>query len=137
MKPTVVRRCMDSIGVGRYSSPTRRERLIPCPTMKLNVLVLVVIMRQINTVLSMLLLVLLAACGGGSGEGAINVPIIGQSSASPDDVVKQFLENWKAGNFDAMYAALSPQSQQFYSDAVFKTAYQDAATALNLADISY
>ncbi len=99
---------------------------------------LVADMQRIKTIISIFLLALLTACGGGgSGEAAINVPVIGQTSRSPQDVVKQFLEDWKAKKYDAMYAALSPQSQEFYSSVVFQTAYENAASALNLSDIAY
>jgi penicillin-binding protein 2 len=97
---------------------------------------LVVDMR-LHKFLSILLLALLAACSGTGGEGAIALPVIGQTSRGPEDVVKQFLDDWKAKNYAAMYAALSPQSQQFYTEAVFQTAYEDALNAINLSDMTY
>ncbi len=93
---------------------------------------------RLNKLLCLALLVLLAACSGaGGGAPAIAVPILSQASSGPEDVVKGFLDNWNAGNFPAMYAALSPQSQGYYSSSVFQAAYQDAAKAINFNKIAY
>src|SRR5262245_10419530 len=93
---------------------------------------------QLKRLFSLAFLIVLAACsGGGSGEAPINVPLISRSTGGPDEVVKQFLEDWKAANYPAMYAALSPQSQEFYPQPVFQTAYQDAVSAINFNDLTY
>ncbi len=80
---------------------------------------------------------MVAACAGGTtSEVGLAAPIL-QSVQAPEEVVKSFLDDWKAGNFDSMYAALSPQSQSNYSFPVFKTLYEDAATAISLSDLNY
>jgi penicillin-binding protein 2 len=79
-----------------------------------------------------------AACSGGGSTSEIGLaaPIL-QAAQSPEDVVKTFLDAWKAGKYEDMYAALSPQSQSLYAFPVFKKSYEDAAAALSLTEISY
>lgn len=90
------------------------------------------------SLLTIVLLVLLAACGGTSSpsaSGGIVVPLL--QAASPEDVAKRFLDNWKSANYEAMYAALSPPSQQEYTFPVFQKIYQDAMTKIAASDIGY
>ncbi len=79
-----------------------------------------------------------AACGtnGSTSEIGLAAPIL-QAAQSPEDVVKTFLDAWKAGKYEDMYAALSPQSQSAYAFPVFKKSYEDAASALSLSGIDY
>ena len=83
--------------------------------------------RRKLTVLTILLLTFLAACGGASSPsgGSSIVPIL-QGAAPPEDVAKKFLDNWKVANYQAMYADLSAPSQQEYTFPVFQKIYQDA-----------
>jgi cell division protein FtsI/penicillin-binding protein 2 len=78
------------------------------------------------------------ACSGSSRPSEIGLaaPIL-QVSQSPEDAVRTFLDAWKATNYDNMYAALSPQSQSAYPLPVFKTSYEDAASAISLSGIEY
>src|SRR3982751_3226509 len=94
--------------------------------------------RRKLTVLMTLLLTFLAACGGPSSQngGSGIVPIL-QGIASPEDVAKKFLENWKTANYQAMYGDLSPQSQQEYTFPVFQTLYQDAMSTIAPDQIAY
>lgn len=94
--------------------------------------------RRRLTVLTILLLTFLAACGGTSSPsgGSSIVPIL-QVSASPEDVAKKFLDNWKVANYQAMYADLSAPSQQEYTFPVFQKIYQDAMSKIAPDQITY
>src|SRR3982751_38577 len=94
--------------------------------------------RRKLTVLMTLLLTFLAACGGPSSQngGSGIVPIL-QGIASPEDVAKGFLDNWKTANYQAMYGNLSPQSQQEYTFPVFQKIYQDAMGKIAPDQITY
>ncbi len=94
--------------------------------------------RRKLTVFTILLLVLLAACGGASSPsgGSSIVPIL-QGSASPEDVAKKFLDNWKVANYQAMYSDLSVPSQQEYTFPVFQKIYQDAMEKIAPDQITY
>lgn len=86
-----------------------------------------------------ILLSLLAACaagGDGSGAAGIEVPIL-QGPKSPDQVVAEFLDNWKAANYQAMYAGLSSISQGAYTLPVFQKIYEEAMTEIGASDITY
>ncbi|MEO8607073.1 MAG: penicillin-binding transpeptidase domain-containing protein [Chloroflexota bacterium] len=80
----------------------------------------------------------LAACSGAGSTSEIGLaaPIL-QASQSPEDVVKTFLDAWKAVKYEDMYAALSPQSQSAYAFPVFKKSYEDAAGAISLSAVDY
>ncbi len=80
----------------------------------------------------------MTACSGGGAPSEIGLaaPIL-QISQSPEDTVRNFLDAWKAGNYDTMYAALSQQSQSAYPLPIFKTSYEDASNALSLSGIEY
>lgn len=95
--------------------------------------------RKITFCMTFLLLIFMAACGGTSspnGGSSLVVPIL-QASASPEDVAKTFLDNWKAANYEAMYAALSVRSQQEYTFPVFQKIYQDAMDKIAPNNIIY
>jgi len=79
-----------------------------------------------------------AACSGNgaASEVGIAAPIL-QAAQAPEDVVKIFLDAWKAGRYEEMYAALSPQSQGLYTFPVFKASYEEAANAISLSGIEY
>jgi penicillin-binding protein 2 len=64
-------------------------------------------------------------------------PALAQSSQSPAEVVEDYLKGWNAQNYEAMYALVSPESQEFYSFPVFQTTYQDADGAISLSGLSY
>jgi cell division protein FtsI/penicillin-binding protein 2 len=91
------------------------------------------------SLLILLVALVMAACGGGAtaSETGLAAPVLSQPTQSPEDVVRSFLDAWKAGNYEAMYTALSPQSQGLYAFPVFQTVYQDASTAISLSDLSY
>lgn len=86
----------------------------------------------------LIVVVLAAACssGGSTSEVGLAAPLL-QASQSPEDVVKSFLDAWKAGKYEDMYAALSPQSQGTYAFPVFKKSYEDASSAIALTGIEY
>ncbi len=91
------------------------------------------------TLLTTALLIFLAACSGGSspsGSSGGIVPIL-QGIASPEDVAKQFLDNWKTANYQAMYNDLSVPSQQEYTFPVFQKIYQDAMSKIAPDQIAY
>ncbi len=90
------------------------------------------------TILTILLLVFLAACGGTSSPsgGSSIVPIL-QGIASPEDIAKGFLDNWKTANYQAMYGDLSVPSQQEYTFPVFQKIYQDAMSKIAPDKIAY
>ncbi|MEP6985411.1 MAG: penicillin-binding transpeptidase domain-containing protein, partial [Chloroflexota bacterium] len=94
--------------------------------------------RRKLTIFTILLLTFLAACGGPSspGGGSSIVPLL-QGSASPEDVAKGFLENWKTANYQAMYGDLSAPSQQEYTFPVFQKIYQDAMSKIAPDQITY
>ncbi len=94
--------------------------------------------RRKLSVLTMVLLMFLAACGGPSSTtgGSSIVPIL-QGSASPEDVAKGFLDNWKTANYQAMYSDLSEPSQQEYTFPVFQKIYQDAMSKIAPDQITY
>ncbi len=82
---------------------------------------------------------LLAACGLAGGENVqpgAALPLV-QADRSPEAVVTDFLNAWKLRDYDAMYALLSPQSQAFYASPVFQTQYENAASTMNLTDLSF
>ncbi|MBC6937254.1 MAG: hypothetical protein DWB42_15640 [Chloroflexi bacterium] len=81
-------------------------------------------------------LLLLAACGAAGSEAPAIAPII-QISKTPEQVVTDFLTAWRQKDYPAMYAQLSPQSQNFYSLPVFQRQYENVETTMNLSDLSF
>jgi penicillin-binding protein 2 len=82
---------------------------------------------------------LLTACvgvGDGTSSAGIEAPIL-QGPKSPDQVVVEFLDNWKTENYQAMYAALSSVSQGAYSLPVFQQRYEAAMTEIGASGITY
>lgn len=85
----------------------------------------------------LLMLLLLTSCAGNASGGApIAVPILNQTR-SPQDVVKEFLDSWKAENYEAMYALLSPQSQGLYAFPTFQTTYQETFQQIGVTEMNY
>ncbi|MBZ0284495.1 MAG: hypothetical protein K8L97_27395 [Anaerolineae bacterium] len=83
------------------------------------------------------MLLLLTSCAGGTSGGApIAVPIITQQR-TPQDVVQTFLDNWKAGDYQNMYAALSSQSQSLYTFPVFQAIYEETFLQIGVTDLTY
>jgi penicillin-binding protein 2 len=80
----------------------------------------------------------LAACSGGAGGAAPNiaVPLLG-GGKSPADMVSEFLDNWKAKNYPAMYAALSQESQGTIDATVFQKVYEEVDQKISLKDMRY
>jgi penicillin-binding protein 2 len=91
------------------------------------------------TSISFIIICLLAGCGllnPASEPGSSVAPIL-QGQRSPQDVATGFLDNWKLGDYQAMYAALSPQSQSQYTFPVFQKTYEDAMTSIEASEIRY
>ncbi|MFN8377759.1 MAG: NTF2-like N-terminal transpeptidase domain-containing protein [Anaerolineae bacterium] len=86
-----------------------------------------------------LLALALAACqgislpGSSSEGGAASILQIPQS---PQDVAASFLDAWGRSDYDAMYALLSPQSQQLTSQPVFRTTYEETASQIGLQGVT-
>jgi penicillin-binding protein 2 len=61
------------------------------------------------------------------------------NTPTPDvrEAVSQFLTNWKAENYDAMYAQLAQTSQDATPKEAFIKRYKDAATSLTLTNIDF
>ncbi len=93
--------------------------------------------RRTLTIQTIVLMIFLAACGGTSSPSSSSIVPILQGSASPEDVAKGFLDNWKTANYQAMYAALSTPSQQEYTFPVFQKIYQDAMSKIAPDQIVY
>lgn len=82
-----------------------------------------------------LLALVLAGCEGLSLPGSSAVggaASILQIPQSPQDVAASFLDAWGRSDYDAMYALLSPQSQQMTSQPVFRTTYEQADSQIGL-----
>ncbi len=97
--------------------------------------------RLHQLVLSLALcLVILSGCAPQSSE----VPSIVETytgnisaTAAAQLVVERFLEAWKAESYGEMYALLSSVSRDALSLEAFTEAYQDAANALTLEELSF
>ena len=89
-------------------------------------------------VVSLLVLVLAGCEGlsltGGSAEGG--AASILQIPQSPQDVAASFLDAWGRRDYDAMYALLSPQSQQLTTQPVFRTVYEQADSQIGLQGVT-
>lgn len=62
-------------------------------------------------------------------------PLTAQNT--PDAVVRSFLENWKARNYDAMYNLTSERSRSLTAFPVFETVYRESDLAMGLEDLSF
>lgn len=86
-----------------------------------------------------LLALVLAACEGislpGSSSDGGPASIL-QIPQSPQDVAASFLDAWGRSDYDAMYALLSPQSQQLTSQPVFRTTYEQADSQIGLQGVT-
>jgi len=99
-------------------------------------------------VLILILLALLAGCTKANTEGTqqfwetptpgLATPMV-QTTQAPDveQAAVAFLESWKASDFSAMYALLSPESQAQISEEDFSTLYYDFAVELAMESLNY
>jgi penicillin-binding protein 2 len=94
------------------------------------------LLRPARGFIAAAVILMLAGCASG-GEAAPALAPILQRPQTPEDVATRFLDLWKAGDYPAMYALLSPQSQAQVSLPVFQTAYQDALAIINPTEITY
>lgn len=97
---------------------------------------LTALIRLLRGLIAAVVVFIMAGCAGG-GEAAPGLAPILQGPQTPQDVATRFLDSWKAGDYPAMYALLSPQSQAEVSLPVFQTAYQDALAIINPTEITY
>lgn len=97
---------------------------------------LTALIRLLRGLIAAVVVFIMAGCAGG-GEAAPGLVPILQGPQTPQDVATRFLDSWKAGDYPAMYALLSPQSQAEVSLPVFQTAYQDALAIINPTEITY
>ncbi len=90
-------------------------------------------------VFGLALALLLAACGLAGSDGAQPGAVLPLAPVerSPEAVVTDFLNAWKTRSYETMYALLSPQSQAFYTLPVFQAQYENAASTMNLTDLSF
>ncbi len=95
--------------------------------------------RGLGMAAALLLTFALGACEGislpgGSADGSA-VSIL-QVAQSPEDVARGFLEAWGRSDYDAMYALLSPQSQQLTGLPVFSAIYEEADAQIGLQSVT-
>lgn len=100
-----------------------------------------------RTALIIALLVIMAGCTKGTPEGALEdltptpglaTPVV-LTTPVPDveSAAISFLESWKAGDFSAMYAMLSAESQAQISEEDFSTLYNSFAVELAMESLDY
>jgi len=94
------------------------------------------------------LAIILVGCSKNNGNGTetsempptpgLATPDI-QTTQVPDveAAAISFLDNWSSGDFQAMYAVLSPASQQMISEEDFVQLYHDVAVELALESLDY
>ncbi|HYO88936.1 MAG TPA: penicillin-binding transpeptidase domain-containing protein [Candidatus Limnocylindrales bacterium] len=95
--------------------------------------------RGMSAAAALLLVFTLGACEGITlpGGGAVGGPVsILQIAQSPEDVARAFLEAWGRRDYDAMYALLSPQSQQLTGQPVFRAIYEEADAQIGLQGVT-
>lgn len=76
---------------------------------------------------------LVAACGGGGDE--VDVNLFGQQptqldSQSAQQVASTFLDAWRQKDYETMYALISPNARDAFSQSVFVSTYEDVDTGL-------
>lgn len=83
----------------------------------------------------------LAACSLGGGEtagGELPTPEITTNSApNVEAIVRAYLDAWKAGDYEAMYAMLTTISRDSVSLEDFVARYQNVAAQANLSAVEY
>lgn len=99
--------------------------------------------------LIVLCLLLLAACSQSQGGQATDTPTLAPTSTLPAPQVRTtrvpdaalalttFLDAWRGGEYEAMYALLAEASQAEVSLEAFTALYRDAGVQLALADLTY
>lgn len=101
-------------------------------------------MKRLYLVLSFFLItaLLLSACDLIAAPAETTAPNPGAPASSPtpdvgspDGVAQSFLSAWQAGNYEAMYSYLSPNSQAEYRLEDFTTTYQSTADTIRLIEI--
>ncbi|GBD14166.1 Peptidoglycan D,D-transpeptidase MrdA [bacterium HR25] len=75
------------------------------------------------------ILLLAAACLGGGGPE--------EPTASPQDAARAFLDLWKQGQYDAMYALLSTRSQATFTRDYFVGRYRAIAEEATITGVDY
>ncbi len=89
----------------------------------------------------LILVTAVSACSAlpqiGGSTGGASAPSFLQTTRSPEDTVKQFLDAWSRKDYKAMYALVSPQSQGMFALAVFQTTYENVAKAIELDSLQY
>lgn len=90
------------------------------------------------------LALLLSACNLGSGAGtpaaspSLPTPVVTNVAApDPEIAARLFLDAWKNDDLTAMYAMLSPLSQDSLSEEAFVTYYNEIRQAMALASLDY
>ena len=101
-----------------------------------------------RVILFICLVIFLVGCSKNNGEGTqisetpptpgLATPVI-QTTQVPDveTAAVSFLNNWVSGDFQAMYALLSPASQQTIPEEDFVQLYHDVAVELALESVDY
>ena len=70
-------------------------------------------------------------------SGNISISNVLQNRDTAQQVAEKFLTAWNNQDIDAMYALLSPQSQEFYPIQVFQNRYTVAHQSLNFSGVRY
>ncbi len=86
--------------------------------------------------LCLLLVVTGCAPSNGDSSGSSIVPIL-QLVRPPDEIARAYLDAWKTGDYQGMYARLSPRSQQDYPFPVFQQTVEEAMQSIAPSDIQY
>jgi penicillin-binding protein 2 len=109
--------------------------------------------RSSSKLLFLALITLLAACSSGGyiepGQAApdsalVRVPTLASleqpqqcETDDPERIVRQFLDAWQQGDFEAMYALISYASQQATPYENFRALYESSHAEMRLIDLSY
>ena len=91
------------------------------------------------------LILLLAACAGPAApeapatESQLEVPATAGAvdTDDPNPVARVYLDAWQAGNYGAMYAWLTPLSQDAINEEDFVTLHRGMAGTMNLVSVGY
>lgn len=104
-------------------------------------------MKRFSMISLILILAILSGCASPSAnpDGPTEEPTSGlptavvrvTSSPDPDSALQVFFEAWQAADYAAMYAMITPQSQQAISEEDFVKRYRDAMNQMALKELSY